>query len=313
MSVPSYGSILHLGHRLLEGIFSGPVLVQEKVDGSQFSFMLDGQSGLLRCRSKGQVDIQDNPPNLFSMAVDTVSKHHDSLQQGLVYRAEAITKPKHNTLCYDRIPKGGVIVYDIEGGPADRYHHPALYRDWFEATCLAAGFEFVPTFYAGHPLQDHEAWLEFLNKNLTRQSCLGGQLVEGIVVKNFMVLGQDKKPLMGKIVREDFKEMNSLNWKQENPGKNDFLDNLSARFKTQARWAKARQHLRDLDVLANEARDIPLLIREVHADVRKECEEDIKQALFDHFWKKPISYNLTKGLAEWYKAELLKESLTDAS
>jgi hypothetical protein len=49
----SYPSIYNLGHRALTDLFSGGlVLVQEKVDGSQFSFGLI--DGVVRFRSKGR-------------------------------------------------------------------------------------------------------------------------------------------------------------------------------------------------------------------------------------------------------------------
>ena len=75
--LPSYPKILALGHRFLQGIFEGPVVVQEKVDGSQFSFGLDAE-GVLRCRSRGQeIDIEA-PPQLFVPAVETGPLAFDS-------------------------------------------------------------------------------------------------------------------------------------------------------------------------------------------------------------------------------------------
>lgn len=34
----SYPKSLNVGHKLAEKLFDGPVVIQEKVDGSQFSF-----------------------------------------------------------------------------------------------------------------------------------------------------------------------------------------------------------------------------------------------------------------------------------
>ena len=34
----SYGKIFNLGHKETEALFDGPVVVEEKIDGSQFSF-----------------------------------------------------------------------------------------------------------------------------------------------------------------------------------------------------------------------------------------------------------------------------------
>jgi hypothetical protein len=38
MSLRSYSSPFNLGHKALEDLFDGTVTVQEKIDGSQFSF-----------------------------------------------------------------------------------------------------------------------------------------------------------------------------------------------------------------------------------------------------------------------------------
>lgn len=50
--INSYPSIYSLGHRYISELFSGPVVIQEKIDGSQFSF--GNLNGKLFCRSKGQ-------------------------------------------------------------------------------------------------------------------------------------------------------------------------------------------------------------------------------------------------------------------
>jgi hypothetical protein len=73
---------------------------------------------------------------------------------------------------------------------------------------------------------------------------------------------------------------------------------------------KAVQHLRDVGTLEQSPRDIGNLIKEIQEDTKKECEEEIKKILFDHFWKN-ISRGITAGAPEWYKEELLKLSFED--
>ena len=50
----SYPSIFALGHRALAELFLDPVVVEEKVDGSQFSFGLFEENGehILRARDR---------------------------------------------------------------------------------------------------------------------------------------------------------------------------------------------------------------------------------------------------------------------
>ena len=53
MSLRSYSKPLAITHASLEGMWSGPIVVQEKVDGSQFSFgVVDGVPMLDLCYSE---------------------------------------------------------------------------------------------------------------------------------------------------------------------------------------------------------------------------------------------------------------------
>lgn len=64
----SYPKIYTLGHSALINLFSDPILVEEKVDGSQFSF---GKfDGVLRVKSKS-VEMQvESPEKMFIQAVE---------------------------------------------------------------------------------------------------------------------------------------------------------------------------------------------------------------------------------------------------
>ena len=59
--------------------------------------------------------------------------------------------------------------------------------------------------------------------------------------------------------------------------------------------------------LEESPRDIGNLIREVQADIEKECKEEIKELLWKFFWRK-ANRGVTAGLAEWYKERLAKEA-----
>jgi hypothetical protein len=138
---------------------------------------------------------------------------------------------------------------------------------------------------------------------LARESILSGTAIEGVVIKNYSKLGEDRKPLMAKIVRPDFQVVNKKNWRLANPTASDILSHIIEMYKTDARWQKAVQHLRDDNRLTGTMRDIPALMTEVRDDTRKECEEEIKQLLFDHYLKK-IGAGITSGLPEWYKTQI---------
>jgi len=79
------------------------------------------------------------------------------------------------------------------------------------------------------------------------------------------------------------------------------IERIIAKYKTPARWMKAVQHLREEGKLQGMPEDIPLLMREVQADVLKEEREEIADELFEFFWRRDISRGITRGAAQWYK------------
>ncbi len=290
--IGSYPSVFAIGHKAIKGIFDGPVVVEEKVDGSQFSFgIIDGE---LMCRSKGKQLILDAPEAMFVEAVAAARKVAPLLTPGYIYRAEYLRKPKHNTLAYDRTPQDHLILFDVMVGDEDYMSRGAKERE-----SGRIGLEVVPCMHEGKV-----ASLEFFNELLERVSVLGGSKVEGVVVKNYALFTQHKK-FAGKYVSERFKEIHAGEWRKGNPTSADIVNRLISEHKTPARWEKAVQHLRDLGQLEDSPRDIGKLIREVPVDVLKECEGDIKARLMKHFWPK-VRRGIVAGLAEWYKQRLAR-------
>lgn len=299
----SYPSIFAIGHRYITDLMLDDVLVEEKVDGSQFSFgkFLDENGDeFLRCRSKGQQLDVNAPEKMFSKAVDTAKELFPLLKAGYTYRAEYLNKPKHNTLAYDRNPNKYLIIFDIS--PSEE-----SYLDYEEKRLESEriGLECVPCIYHGK-IDTVEQFKEMLN----RVSILGGQDIEGVVVKNYSRFGQDKKILIGKYVSDKFKEIHHGDWKKRHPAQSDIIINLVTKYKTEARWNKAVQHLKERGLLDESPKDIGLLMKETSIDILKECEDDIKQDLFDWGWSK-ISRGLTNGLPEWYKNQLLNKQFDE--
>jgi hypothetical protein len=292
MTLPSYSSPLAVGHRHLEKLFDGPVVVQEKVDGSQISFGL--VDGALEMRSRGvMLNLAD--AGMFSAAVAAVERVKDKLVPGYVYRGEYLAKPKHNTLAYDRVPANHIALFDIE----DTNAGSAYFLDPKTVATYAEilGFDVVPTYFEGvveegAPLPD-----------IDRVSFLGGQKIEGVVIKNYAHLTPDKKVTIGKIVSEKFKEVHRGAWRAANPTRGDVVESLIAGLSTPARFAKAVQHLREAGTLVNAPQDIGNLIVEVQADIKKECAEEIAGTLIAHFMPK-ILRGIVRGVPDWYKAEL---------
>ncbi len=296
----NYPRIYAIGHLTIERLFEGPVVVQEKVDGSQFSFGV--WEGVLYIRSKGAVIDPEAPPKMFAPAVETVwgLMGDGRLEEGWTYRGEVLTKPKHNTLAYERTPKGFIILFDTDSG-REAYFSPEMVRGVAERLEL----ESVPTLYEGTV----DSW-EFLKQFLDHESTLGGAKIEGVVVKNYARVTLDDTIAMGKFVSEVFKETHGTP-KVRGGGRSDVVEELVAQLRTDARWEKAVQHLRDANQLTNSPKDIGLLIREVATDVLLEHGDEIKEALFKHLWK-DVSRGVTEGFAEWYKERLAASAFEGA-
>ena len=293
--IHSYPQIFQLGHKAIAELLSDPVAVQEKVDGSQFSFgVVDGK---VECRSKGQQIILDAPEGMFKQAIATVQGLADRLEPNWVYRAEFLSKPKHNTIAYERAPMHNLILYDINTttGTEEQY----VTMELLAAESDRLGLEHVPLLFQGK--LESVAPLQQL---LETDSILGGSKVEGIVVKNYAKFGGDKKILMGKLVRADFQEKHQGQWRVDNPNRADILTGLVLGLRTEARWRKAIQHLKEAGVLKEMPEDIGALLREVQDDVLKEEEQSIKDALFAWAWPQ-IRRGIVAGLPEWYKRDVL--------
>ena len=202
----------------------------------------------------------------------------------------------YNALAYDRIPTKHLMVFDINTG-----HEEYLPYDQKAAECARLGLEIVPLVFEG-VIESPEHFRSMID----RVSALGGQKVEGVVIKNYRRFGLDKKVLMGKFVSEAFKEVHSAEWKAANPSKTDIVDKLIDTLRTPARWNKAVQHLRERGEITDSPRDIGLLIKEVQADIEKECMYLIAQKLSE--WALPqIRRGVVRGLPEHYKEELLRK------
>ncbi len=295
-------SIYHIGHRAVRDLFNVPVQVQEKVDGSFFAFGVfaethpDGVVSELRVRSKGAVMYPEAPESLFKPAVATVLQKQHLLHPGWMYRGETLAKQKHNALSYDRVPHGNIILFDILVD--NETYLP------YEELCAEAeriGLEVVPQLYSG-TVTDAEQLRLLLDTN----SILGGQKIEGVVVKPLTPLyGPDKKMLFAKFVSEAFKEVHRKTWGESNPGNKDIIGKIAEQYNSPARFQKAIIHLREQGLIEDSPRDIGYIVKEVPKDILKECEEEIKEQLFKYAWPH-ISRTITKGLPQWYKDQLVK-------
>jgi hypothetical protein len=305
--IHSYPSIYAIGHRALKELLDDPVVVQEKVDGSQISFGLypvgqaesDGAVEL-QVRSKGAMLNLAAPEKMFLKGIEAIRRVAHLLVPRWTYRGEYLAKPQHNALAYSRIPHNYIVLFDINDG-LESYMEPDRVRE--RADQLE--FESVPLMHHGY-ITTAESFREMLE----RDSFLGGQKIEGVVVKNYAKFGPDKKVLMGKFVSEKFKEVHARVWAYDNPKQGDIVERIAAKYRTGARWDKSLIHLREAGKIEDSPRDIGLLIKEVWPDILKECEQDIKDELFA--WAEDsLRRKVNVGLADWYKNRLLERQFCE--
>ena len=282
----SYPSIYNLGHKAVADIFLDPVVVQEKIDGAQFSFGLYEGHGYKARSHKMDIDV-DNPVKQFAVAVEYTKTL--PLLANRTYRAEVVAQS--NILKYQRQPKGSLILFDINDYGEEFYLRPEVVV--VEAHRL--GLEYVGALYEGM-VSNYEDLKGFLD----RESILGGP-VEGIVIKNYHRFGVDKHPLFAKWVRDEYKEAHKREWKA-GPS---VLEQIVATLRHERRWEKAIEHLRDEGRLQEAVQDIGPLIREVQDDILKEEVDWIKDKLFENA-KKNILRGVSAGLPEWYKDKLVR-------
>lgn len=279
MGIPSYRKIKNLGHKDTSDVFNGPVIIQEKLDGSQISFgLVDGE---LFVRSKGKHRDLGGDAGMFQAAVDEIKERRDRLAEGVVYRGEYLRTPKHNHLCYDRVPKGHIALWEIETPVGDPIAN--VYKQ--QAGFL--GFDYAPVLYKGEIESEDQ-----INDILETESFLGGE-IEGVVIKN------PCNGVYAKVVRPEFREKQ----KQRKPKKTDPIDEIAAMYCTEARWRKAVQHLRDAGELTGTPKDIGPIIREIQQDIMDECGDEIKEALFAKH-RKQLFNGFIKGFPEWYKDQV---------
>ncbi len=294
MSLPSIPKIYRFGERFTNGITSSPVVVEEKYDGSQFTFgMVDGA---LCCRSKSQ-DIDLSNPGMFAAAVETARRIFDegNMSEGEIFLCEYISRPRHNVLTYSRTPKGFLVLCDVAFRRADdqlSFAPPELLNlDAYEM-----GLEACTVLFKGDVTQ------EILEALLDHESSLGGTKIEGVVIKNYKRQHSERGnwPQTAKLVSDQFKERAKVRPHNPKAEAHDVVQRLVNALRTEARWMKAVQHLREAGQLTGTSVDIGPLCRELQRDTLEEESDWIGQQLLEEF-SKDIAKGVVNGFALWYK------------
>ena len=298
--LPHYTKVLNLGSAYTENALVGEVVLQEKVDGSQFRFGITEEDKLL-IGSKNSLIYDGNivvGGGMFKPAMDyllSIEQKITEIGTDVYFFGEYLKNPKHNTLKYNTIPKNHIVLFDV------LHRGTWIGREDLEEMAQKLEIDVIPEFYMG------KVTVEDIKKYLERESYLGGEKIEGVVIKNYkqtVLLGGKYYPLFTKYVNKKFKERNGVEWKA-NSSKNNIEEYIKS-FRNENRWKKAYQYLRDNGKLKNDYSDIGTIIKRVQEDIKEEETENIKKFFYNRFIKE-ILRNSTKGLPEWFKELLLNK------
>jgi hypothetical protein len=238
---------------------------------------------------------------MFEPAINVARELHRRamLVEGWLYFCEFLARPKHNVLTYGRAPKNFLVLYDA--------CRPEL--GWLSPGGkieLANILELEPVQVIGDvPLDEFQ--LAILTPGWMKiDSSLGGCTVEGVVIKNYGKPHGERGaawPMTAKIVSDRFKEKQACRPMNPKAGPGEFVQSLINSLRTENRWLKAVQHLREAGKLEGANKDIGPLCREVQRDILEEEGEWIKEQLFTEF-SQEVHRGVVHGLAQWYQDKL---------
>lgn len=302
--IKAFPKIFALGTTVIADVLKEPVEITEKIDGSQFCF---GKiNGELFLRSKRKQLFPENADKMFKPGVDYIMSIQDRIPDNCTFFCEYLARPKHNVLAYDRIPKNHFMVFGASDRNGIVSHYSVL--EWW---AKELDIEPIPLFSRSFDFADCSDVVKKLESILDSPSALGGQKIEGVVMKNYnrsVMMGDvliSDGVMCAKYVSERFKEKHQKDWK-ERKGKAP-LEMLFEKYRSEARWRKAIQHLQEEDGLEFTPRDIGKLIKEIQTDLIEEEKEEIKNDLWKlfngNFLRKAIA-----GFPEWYKKFLVERT-----
>ena len=240
---------------------------------------------------------------MFNVAAEQTERMVEILKEkglkDIYFYCEYLSKPHHNILNYERVPKNNLYLFGVMIGlnfvsDLAEIHRYADMLDIQRPHLLCLG-----------KIKD----VKELETMLEQDSCLGKEKIEGLVVKNYAepaLAGSRMIPIsMGKYVGEAFKERHNSEWGTNFTSKGK-LETFLSSFKTEARWHKAIQHLKEKGELKGAPKDIGKLIAEIKRDVIDEEKENIKEELYKIF-SDDVTRRSTRGFPEFYKEMLVKK------
>jgi hypothetical protein len=290
-------------------------LFQCKLDGSQCSFAWcadkpEGDRLVMFCGSSFCID---NCTFIEAKKILTMLSETGILNPKLMYHGEFISKPQHNVVVYERIPRYYIALYDIQEIETKRWFN----EDEIQEECNRTGFEKTQCFWdnrtckgtagflvnetnstngkVNDPIAFAELIIDAIEKGLLT-STLGGKNIEGTVFKHRTYYNIDKKITTcrkRKYVTKQFKEKQKKKGKKLSAPKvkvSEYIDWIGHFWDVPARFRKAYQRLRDSDRTLEEkailAHSMEFLHASLDADFEKESIPEVSAYLQGDFPRK---------------------------
>jgi len=283
--------------------------VQEKLDGSQFTFVLnpeynpeDPKSPQLLFYNKGGAINPTNKIFLKAMNMLNVLAKTGVISRQYVYHGEAICATNHGVVKYERMPKYYVVLYDLTTLDG-KYQHPAV----VDTEARRLGLEAAPVLYLNFDcsISPYEVCQRLVDEIAAGKikSLLGGT-PEGVVLKHESFVSRGKTVATKlKLVTPAFRESHAMKQHKEQATPASSIEEIGKAYSLDARFQKSYQHLRDAGKIKHVMEDALKIKEELDDDLERECRDEIMMYL----WAELAPYvkrACRTGFDEWYKNKL---------
>ena len=276
------------------------IVIQEKIDGANFSFRYDAESGTIKSFSRNkELDLVDTLRGAWNWAQKLdPNRVKDVLGTNRIMFAEWLVK---HSVPYPKDMYQNAYCYDVYDESTLSY----LGQDEVRKIVCDLGLNYVPVFYDG-PFISWDHVRQFVG-----QTRLGGDYGEGVVVKNQTRLNDpnNRLPFYTKIVCEKFAETKEHKIKLIDPeelAERQAAQELTESIVTEARVRKLVNKLVDSGVIPEEwgAHDMATIARNIGKNTYEDCvkeEPEIVSQIGEKFGK--YASSTAMGIVK----EMLKE------
>lgn len=274
----------------------GRLIVQEKIDGSNFTVWRDPETLQLLFFNKGKrlsLDTQRN--STFVRTCDILRNRPELFRPGYIYHGESMRATRASHIMYRRIPKYHWICYEILI-PEECGYRCATPEELTEII-KDTGIEQTHMYYDSERAKaDPEEGLRRLAQTFIEvdslYSCLGNY-AEGFVVKVLSRVKKDKvSPYRRKYVASHMRERKVI---EGMISPDCTVEAIGDIFNVPARHRKAVQHLEE----RGEEVTYEAIVAEADADLEKEYAKEVSEILMQRYWpiiKKAARKDLAKNL-----------------